>query len=273
MSKSLRQGDRDGRDGCDSPLSVEVHDWPGDEPGEVARCIQYQKGIVTLSDYHWVGGSLLQHSVAAKHQSPSISLQWEGMSELGSDDGLQDIIGILMKHDLCLIGSSRRECLLADIKSKVDEDNWERVLTRIGLGPKGDSFIVALWAELHLDALSDPWLAAVGQHAYFEGDYFAFGYVSAQLNMRKASEDHFLRGRKIVESAKLGAELRAKRREVTTNRTLGEMARLVEAGRTLSEAAKIAHRGKFGTSPDANRKLWERHRRVAPDDEGNSVGV
>ena len=54
-------------------------------------------------------------------------------------------------------------------------------------------------------------------------------------------------------------------RDVTTKaetqRTMLELSRLVSAGQTVARASELAFKKSFGSSPTANRKLWNRNRK------------
>ena len=102
----------------------------------------------------------------------------------------------------------------------------------------------------------------MAQHAFYVlEDDFAFGYFTAQLDQKRENETHFLRGKKSLESAKLGGKVRSSIVKPETESTLREVKRLVGAGHSLSRSAELAHRNGFGTSPSANKRLWNRHKK------------
>jgi hypothetical protein len=88
---------------------------------------------------------------------------------------------------------------------------------------------------------------------------FAFGYLTAQLDHRQATEEDYIRGRKSVISGKAGGEAKAKSHQHTTKQVLSEMSRLITAGHSASRAATITANTGMGTPALANRKLWHRH--------------
>ncbi len=125
---------------------------------------------------------------------------------------------------------------------------------------KAKIFIVAAWAQLFAEPYQETWLAAMAHHAYFvHHDDFAFGYLTALLDQKKGSEEHFLRGRETLKSASLGGVARSAATKMKTNRTLAELSRLLATGHTLARASDLAFKNGFGSSPMANCKLWNRH--------------
>ena len=229
------------------------------------RSVNYAKGAVRLSEFFGVVDPPPPHD--RKARTSSFGLRWQGMSELVADHGMATISGILIDADLWILDPARREELLAEVKGRVSELVWETIseLVRPPEANEGeddirDPLIVGLWAELFAEPLSDLWLAAMAYHAYYgERNDFAFGYLTAQLDLRRETEEDFLRGRKSVESGKAGAEIRASNSRSKTERILREMRRLIESGHPVRRAATIVAGVRIGTSADANRKLWDRH--------------
>jgi hypothetical protein len=69
-----------------------------------------------------------------------------------------------------------------------------------------------------------------------------------------------MRGRTNVQAARSGAEARARELADQTQVVLTAMKTQVAAGKSISRAATIVFRSGLGASPEANRKLWTRHR-------------
>jgi hypothetical protein len=252
--------------GDEQPLAIKSTEMPGLSSGLVMRSVNYAKGAVRLSQFYGVGAPPPSHEGKLPHP-PSFALRWQGMMELDSDHGMSIICGILVDADLWILKPARRNELLSQVKARLNENIWAMISESLrppaieeGEDDIRDVIIVGLWAELFAEPLSDLWLAAMAYHAFYaERNDFAFGYLTAQLDQRRETEEDFLRGRKSVESGKVGAEIRAKHSHAETERVLWEIKRLIERGHSISRAASIAAHGGVGTSASANRKLWDRH--------------
>ncbi len=72
---------------------------------------------------------------------------------------------------------------------------------------------------------------------------------------------HALRGKRVIKGASEGGQASAVTAQPKTKKALAEMQRLISRGHTISSAAAIAASNGFGKSKDANRKLWNRHKR------------
>jgi len=262
--KSIRAVKRKPSD--EQPLAMKSRDLPSLSDGLVMRSVKYAKGAVRLSEFYGVGACPASDD-GEPPLEPTFALRWQGMTELDSDHGMSIICGTLMDADLWILRPSRRNELFLQVKGRLNESSWAQVseslrqtATEEDEDDVRDVVLVGLWAELFAEPLSDLWLAAMAYHAYFvERNDFAFGYLTAQLDQRRETEKDFLRGRKSVESGRAGAEIRAKHSHAETERVLREIKRLVQRGHSISRAASIAAHGGVGSSPSANRKLWERH--------------
>ena len=197
-----------------------------------------------------------------------IGLKWQRLSELNPDHGLSNSFEVLFGDSFGGLGQKSTTDLISEIRDEVNESVWKRIKGHLAtLGGEGDEhghrrvFLVAAWAELFAEPFGEVWLSAMAQHAFYVlEDDFAFGYLIAQLDQKRENETHFLRGRKSLESAKLGGKVRSSILKPETERTLKEVKRLNGAGHSLSRSAEFAHRNGFGTSPSANKRLWNRHK-------------
>ncbi len=84
---------------------------------------------------------------------------------------------------------------------------------------------------------------------------------SYEALIKKPFEPHALRGMKTVSSASDGGRIRAGETQKKTRAVLRKMERLILSGKSQSNAAKIAFKQGYGSSAEANRKLWQRRRR------------
>lgn len=77
---------------------------------------------------------------------------------------------------------------------------------------------------------------------------------------KKQFELHALRGMKTASAAREGGNARSVARSQLTDAVLTTMASIMSDGHTIRRAAELAFRRGFGTSEEANRKLWTRHK-------------
>ena len=86
-----------------------------------------------------------------------------------------------------------------------------------------------------------------------------------QSATQKPYDKFIATGQKVTDAGKKGTAARKGKVSETTRNILSEMRSYIEAGRNVSEAAGIAYRkGRLGTSPEANMKLWHRHKNRTP---------
>ncbi len=246
------------------PLTVRSETSPALDDSKSLLYRTYEKGVVRLTDISVIENVPTPPPLIMAGED-RFGLYYEGMRELSTAHGMSVVSIILMDVALWDLDGKQRNVLIDEIKNKVPEHLWPIVANHMlspvnGNGPRPiDPFVVGVWAELYLEPLSDVWLAAMANHAHEAGNYFAFGYLVAQLEHQDTTEPHFLRGRKSVESGKAGAAARAQQNSSRTTAVLAEMRRLTAGGHSMSSAAEIAAKNRVGTYAAANKKLWLRH--------------
>lgn len=108
-------------------------------------------------------------------------------------------------------------------------------------GPDEENWLREVIAEVAIDA------------------YLAGRHVQAAWG--KDFEQHAVRGEKVLHGAAQAGDLRRRTVEPSSQKVLDEMERLRDRKHTVSRAADLAFENGFGSSPDANRKLYYRTRR------------
>lgn len=231
------------------------------------------KGIVKFSTSQAVGDNRPQ---PRNQQSAHLGLHWQTYSELGSDHGFGAAYGVLFDNKNFDVPPEDFEALLAIFRQTSDQIQYDRLIAHIehinqmtfqevlldeNSVEHSLNFLRAAWADEYSEPFSPVWLAAMALYAYYvEENDFAFGYLTAILDQKLANEADFLRGKRTVESAKQGGEMRSAIHSNRTRAVLSEMKRLIDAGQPVSNAAGRAYSNGFGSSTEANRKLWNRHR-------------
>lgn len=121
-----------------------------------------------------------------------------------------------------------------------------------------DHLIVAMRSEL-MDEEDRRWF----EEAIYEVAYLAFDAGRhTQAAWTKAFERFVPTGRKVQLGQRRAAEVRKRQTQPETISTLAEMDRLItKPGCSVSRAAELAYKNGFGSSHDANRKLYQRHRK------------
>lgn len=206
----------------------------------------------------------------AQPENAKMVLQWQGLSELSDDHGCATTFEVLFNSPLGAVRGQKPTLeIVGEIQAELGTKVWERIEQHLNtLADEADenghrrTFLVAAWAELFTEPFSEVWLAAMAQHAYFVlQDDYAFGYLTALLDQKQQNEMHFLRGQKSIASASAGGQARAQKSRPNTQAVLRAMERHLEGGKSVARAADLAHRNGHGTSAEANRKLWTRHRK------------
>ena len=133
-----------------------------------------------------------------------------------------------LDHAINLLHSS--SFLSAEIRTIRDQDHWGE------LGNRGQRAISAI---------------ALAQSAFIMGREY-------EAIRKKKFEPHAVRGMKTAASAIEGGHARGVALINKTSGILREMRAVTIAGHSVKRAAEIVYQRGFGTSADANRKLWSR---------------
>ncbi|PLL13657.1 hypothetical protein C0V75_09890 [Tabrizicola sp. TH137] len=96
-------------------------------------------------------------------------------------------------------------------------------------------------------------------------DEFAYAAFLAGYHARAAQvkllEPHIIRGMKVVRAAQASGQQLKTKRTPTTTAVLKEIEKLRNEGKNISAATRLAYQRGYGSSADANRRLWYDHRR------------
>lgn len=247
----------------DSPkIDIEEQEFPGFS-GQTIKIRKARNGVVNFSN-------ILIETCDADNKKITNSeipgFKWQSFSELSEDHGHAVICDVLHPIGLYILKDEKRSQIILEIKSKSSSSSWvelenysAEIQNKSPDENMADVFIVAAWAELFAEPFQEVWLAAMAHHAiYLREDDYAFGYLTALLDQKKLTEKHFLRGREILKSASLGGLAKSNASGRKTRQTIAELARLMQAGHSVARASSLAFKNGFGTSPAANRKLWNR---------------
>ena len=248
-------------------------DYWEENPERFFKAMEKQRhgnGVVNFTNYPNLG--LLARP--GDKQKICFGLPWQAYRELDPDHGLGLLHTVLEETPFAYpVSPETRKRVRAIIRQKVHEKYWfvlerslDEIADRAADSEERDSLedviLCSVWAHIETEHFSLAWLAAMARHAYWiEENEYAFGYLIALLDQKLSNESHFLRGRKSVESASQGGIARASMFHSVTEKTIGEMARLIDGGQSIARAAELAHGNGFGSSASANRKLWSRHRK------------
>ena len=123
---------------------------------------------------------------------------------------------------------------------------------------------------------SDPWYAAkVGWRCWLTLDNLKSGVPLREIDGLRILQigqwamewqwhsnfyPHILRGQMTLASAREGGLARGRETSGTTKALLSRMNELISTDHSVQNAARIASREGVGSSAEANRKAWSRHR-------------
>jgi hypothetical protein len=245
-------------------LVSQTHEIPALFGDRMLRSTEFARGVVRLTESFV---SLAPTHLATETPPTEFGLHWQGMHQTDSDHGYSVACGVLSEAGLWLLDATRRKSLAREVNARVSPAIWRLLEARIDPDPMdddavamSDTLLVAVWAELFAEPLTDIWLAAMAMHAHHvERNDFAFGYLIAQIDHRRATESDFLRGKKSVDSGKLGGAARKSATAARTRKTIAEMRNLVGRGMSVRRAAELVAKRGVGASTEANKKLWNRH--------------
>lgn len=176
------------------------------------------------------------------------------------DDWFGECFQVLMAHGWL----DKRGRLSSEIISKVAEIEGTAEIEKAKkhFGENWEIYIEEL-ASKHLAVpLSRLWYAANMRALYYvHYDDLRLGFLWCEYKIRMRHEADSFRGKKNVTSARSGGEARAKRLQGRTEEILQRMQAFHRSGKSVANAASLAFKAGLGTSPEANRKLWTRHRK------------
>jgi len=90
---------------------------------------------------------------------------------------------------------------------------------------------------------------------------FQAGVAWATAAMKWDWEREAISGQKFLKKSEEGANARRGDLAEHTPAVLAEMGKLIDAGQTAASAARIVAARGIGTSAEANRGLWQRHKK------------
>jgi hypothetical protein len=142
----------------------------------------------------------------------------------------------------------------------------------------GGQKVYGWWlAERYSQGFSDAWYAGrVGRECHLAllhfqkgdaGEPFLFSMIFQIASLRtdwrwrRGHKPSILTGRAVRKGAQQGAKMRAKKLNPSTTKVLEEMERLTNSMGSAKRAAELLAKNGIGTSAEANRKLWNRHKR------------
>jgi hypothetical protein len=127
-------------------------------------------------------------------------------------------------------------------------------------GENAEVAIAELAALVLTKPLSRLWYV-VNMQALFYLDYddFRLGFLWGEYRAKMRFEADSQRGQKTKASARVGGRTRAARGKGQIDSILSAMAQFIDSGKSISNAARLAFNTGLGRSPEANRKLWQRH--------------
>jgi hypothetical protein len=86
------------------------------------------------------------------------------------------------------------------------------------------------------------------------------GRLLTEAEWRTAFKPSIDTGRPVLSGAKRGGEMRARKFAPHTAKVVEEMRQLKEQGHSIKRAAELVAKRGTGTTAEANRKLWSRHK-------------
>lgn len=230
--------------------------------------IEITKGAVQFTKLKYPDELKSQFSAMNSSSGDShfnIALEWQQFRELSEDHGFGLCYSALSNGDGGPYDGFNVDKIISRIKSDKGDDVWKIIEAHLSQFEENSvsykMFLYAAWAQFFEEPFEERWLAANALHAaYVLEDYFAFGYLTALLDQKvNNNETHLLRGKKNVESAKLGGQARSRQQNLKTKETLSEMARMIKNGQSISRSATLAYNNGYGSSEAANKRLWTRH--------------
>lgn len=89
---------------------------------------------------------------------------------------------------------------------------------------------------------------------------FSFARSVGEYMVKQSIEPSAVRGNLIADGARRGGVAKSASAKKTRDQVLAEIERLVASGKSVSSAAAAVARQGIGSSPEANRKLWNRYK-------------
>jgi len=233
--------------------------------GNIFEVTKYTKGAVQFTKNEIGLGFEKTGTGNQEFDAKLLRLEWQAFSELKEGNSMGKCFRVIYSGKYPKFTALTKNKIVNDIRQALGDEKWKNIekhllQLNIECGHQ-TNFLEALWVELFAEPFGQLWLAVTAIHAFVVlEDDFAYGYLVSLLDQKtNDNESHLLRGKKNIESAKLGGQARSRQQNPKTTRTLQEMERLIETGLTISASANVAFKNKFGSSGGANKRLWTRH--------------
>jgi len=215
--------------------------------------------------YFYVSSGLASYSVEREEKTAPIGKKREaGFSaiQLNLFDELDwhfECLGVLSAHGWLGRDGDLSEQYVEKVASICGDAEIRRAKEQFG---ENWTCYIGELAALHLvKPLSRLWYAANMISLYYAHyDHLRLGYLWAEYQIRMRHETDSLRGKKSVASAQMGGAEHARAFENRRQRIIESIKRFVESGQSVSNAALLTFKNGLGSSAEANRKLWTRHK-------------
>lgn len=250
----------------DPDVSAEKRELPSLSDGPPSIETKYTRGVIGFSSlFHPLNSEEMEE---LEHRQPKqLGFDYSSFWELSAWQGECLMFSVISDAGSDKTSGNYTDRVLADIKEETSDGefdfimrNYNRLADKEEVYGHGAVFLLAVWADLFAEPFGEFWLAAMAQHAYYieEKDY-AFGYLIAVLDQKRQNEQHFLRGANSVANARKGGRKRSRAQRPRIDAILKQMGDLRDTGHSVSNAARLVAKRGFGSSPEANRRLWSRH--------------
>lgn len=144
----------------------------------------------------------------------------------------------------------------------ISEETWEQALASVSQLAEGIPEHSPLWLVLSTYVhwmLACRILSAESYVSIALEHVLLAGAAARELELDVLNRADAARGRKVKANASRGGRERSLNQSEERRQIIASMMLYIKRGRTVSNAARLTHRDGIGSSPDANRKAYERH--------------
>jgi hypothetical protein len=220
----------------------------------------YIESGISLHRLDAIGGFQVLHD--AKHildinEIPKISAS---EIEVYPDDGIYKECADVLNAHTWYINYSINPELVDKVAALYGENCISDAQERYG--ENFQAYLLELAAKEFCAPLSRLWYAANIMSLYYcHNDDFRAGFFWAEYRLRLRHQLQTQRGKLTAAAARRGGQVRALDTEAGRKTILNLMTNYVQDGHSISRAADLTWRTGFGSSKEANRKIWNRNQK------------
>ena len=176
------------------------------------------------------------------------------------DDWAFECLSVLQAHGWLDRTASLNQTIIDKVAECFGASVIKDAVTKFG--ENSDVYIESFASRLLAEPLSRLWYVNnMREQFYLKHDDMKVGILWAEYKIRLSQEHNALRGERVKLNASAGGKAAGTLAEESRREILTRMRCYIGDGHSVMNAARLTKQAGLGTSAEANRKLWSRHRK------------